>query len=61
MESGGSLPQPENLSRLAGKLKIEFVSSYAPAGREPKQITRSTRERAAAYAEADGIVRFAAS
>jgi ribosome-binding protein aMBF1 (putative translation factor) len=60
-ESGESLPQPENLSRLAGKLKIEFVFSYAPAGREPKQITRKTRENAATYAEGDGVVRFAAS
>jgi transcriptional regulator with XRE-family HTH domain len=60
-ESGESLPQPGNLSRLAGKLKIEFVFSYAPAGREPKQITRKTRENAATYAEGDGVVRFAAS
>jgi transcriptional regulator with XRE-family HTH domain len=60
-ESGGSLPQPDNLSRLAGKLKIEFVFSYAPAGREPKQITRSAREKAATYAAGDGVVRFAAS
>jgi ribosome-binding protein aMBF1 (putative translation factor) len=59
-ESGESLPQPENLSRLAGKLKLEFVFSYAPAGREPKQITRKTRESAATYAEGDGVVRFAA-
>jgi ribosome-binding protein aMBF1 (putative translation factor) len=59
-ESGESLPQPDNLSRLAGKLNIEFVFSYAPAGREPKQITRSTREKAATYAEGDGVVRFAA-
>lgn len=60
-ESGGSLPQPDNLIRLAGKLKLEFVFSYAPASREPKQITRSTRERAASYADGDGVVRFAAS
>jgi hypothetical protein len=53
------LPQPESLSRLA-ELKLEFVFSYAPAGREPKQITRKTRESAATYAEGDGVVRFAA-
>ncbi|WP_445150159.1 helix-turn-helix transcriptional regulator [Baekduia sp. Peel2402] len=59
-ESGESLPRPESLVRLAGKLSIEFVFSYAPADREPKQITRKTCETAGAYAEGDGVARFAA-
>lgn len=59
-ESGESLPKPENLVRLAGTLNIEFVFSYAPADRDPKQITRKTCETAGTYAEGDGVARFAA-
>ena len=58
-ESGESLPSPDNLALIAGTLDVEFVFSYAPAGRQPKQITRSTRERAAAYADAGAVVRVA--
>jgi transcriptional regulator with XRE-family HTH domain len=59
-ESGESLPKPESLVRLAGKLNIEFVFSYAPANRDPKQITRKTCETAGTYVEGDGVARFAA-
>lgn len=59
-ESGESLPKPENLVRLAGKLSLEFVFSYAPSDRDPKQITRKTCETAGTYAEGDGVARFAA-
>jgi ribosome-binding protein aMBF1 (putative translation factor) len=59
-ESGESLPKPESLVRLAGKLNIEFVFSYAPADRDPKQITRKTFETAGTFADGNGVARFAA-
>ena len=60
-ESGASLPTPDSLALIAGTLGLEFVFSYAPADRAPKQITRRTRERAAEYADAGAVVRVAAT
>jgi transcriptional regulator with XRE-family HTH domain len=60
-EIGESLPSPANLARLAGTLKLEFVFSYTPTDRKPKQITKSTLEDAESYEESGCIVRFAAS
>lgn len=60
-ESGESLPRPESLSLLAGKLQVEFVFSYAPEGRKPKAITHSIAERAGNYTEGGAVVRFAAA
>lgn len=59
-ESGESLPSPDNLARIAGALSLEFVFSYAPADRDPKQITKTTRERATSYQESGAVVRVAA-
>lgn len=42
-------------------VKLIGYLGYAPADREPKQITRGTRERAAAYAHGGAVVRFAAA
>lgn len=60
-ESGESLPSPDNLALIAGTLGLEFVFSYAPADRQPKQITRGTSERATKYEEGGAVVRVAAS
>jgi ribosome-binding protein aMBF1 (putative translation factor) len=59
-ESGESLPSADNLALIAGALDIEIVLSFAKADREPKQITKKTAERAAAYAAAGAVVRVAA-
>lgn len=60
-ESGEHRPSDENLALIAGTLGIEFVFSFAPASRAPKQITKTTTERAAQYAESGAVVRFAAA
>lgn len=59
-ESGEGLPSADNLALIAGTLDIEIVLSFARADRAPKQITKKTAERAAAYAEAGAVVRVAA-
>ena len=59
LESGECHPSNETLSRLASKLGMEFTISIAPAKREPKQITKRTREHADATVEGDNsITRF---
>jgi DNA-binding transcriptional regulator YiaG len=60
-EIGDSLPSSQNLALIAGALGVEFVFSYAPADREPKQITKATRERATEYADSGAVVRVAAA
>jgi DNA-binding XRE family transcriptional regulator len=60
-ESGEHRPSDDNLAMISGKLGIEFVLSFAPANRAPRQITKHTRESAAAYAEGGAVVRFAAA
>lgn len=60
-ESGEHRPSDDNLAMISGKLGIEFVLSFAPANRTPRQITKHTRESAAKYAEAGAVVRFAAA
>jgi transcriptional regulator with XRE-family HTH domain len=60
-ESGEHRPSDDNLAMISGKLGIEFVLSFAPANRTPRQITKHSRESAAEYAEAGAVVRFAAA
>lgn len=60
-EIGETLPSPPNLARLAGKLGLEFVFSYAPANRKLKLITKSATDDAEAYEVHNAIVRCAAS
>jgi transcriptional regulator with XRE-family HTH domain len=60
-ESGGQRPSDDSLAMISGKLGIEFVLSFAPANRAPRQITKHTRESAAEYAESGAVVRFAAA
>jgi transcriptional regulator with XRE-family HTH domain len=60
-ESGEHRPSDDNLAMISGRLGIEFVLSFAPADRAPRQITKRTRERASEYAEAGAVVRFAAA
>ena len=60
-ESGEQRPSDSNLAMIAGALGIEFVLSFAPASRAPRQITRSAREHATEYTEAGAVVRFAAA
>lgn len=60
-ESGEHRPSDDNLAMISGKLGIEFVLSFAPAHRAPRQITKHTRETAAEYVEAGAVVRFAAA
>lgn len=60
-ESGEHRPSDDNLAMISGKLGIEFVLSFAPANRAPRQITKQTRASAAEYVEAGAVVRFAAA
>lgn len=60
-ESGEHRPSDDNLALIAGTLGIEFVFSFAPASRAPKQLTKTTMERAEQYAESGAVVRFAAA
>src|SRR5215218_8959828 len=60
-ESGEHRPSDDNLALIAGRLGIEFVFSFAPADRTPRQITKRTSERAERYAESGAVVRFAAA
>lgn len=59
-ETGEHRPSDDSLALIAGSLGIEFVFSFAPADRTPRQITKRTSERAAQYAESGAVVRFAA-
>ena len=59
LESGECHPSNQTLSRLASRLGMEFTINIVPAKREPKQITKRTREHADATVEAgDSITRF---
>ena len=49
-ESGEQRPSHANLAMISGTLGTEFVLSFAPANRPPRQITKHTRESANAYA-----------
>ena len=60
LEAGEHRPSDDSLALIAGSLGIEFVFSFAPADRTPRQITKRTSERAAQYAESGAVVRFAA-
>lgn len=59
-ETGEHRPSDDNLALIAGKLGVEFVFSFAPADRPPRQITKRTTELASQYAESGAVVRFAA-
>ncbi len=62
LESGEVSPSEATLIRLASKLEMEFTINIAPAARDPKQITKTTRERAvASYARDKSVVRYGAA
>ena len=54
LEAGGHVPTLETLARIASLLGEEFTISVAPAGRAPRQLTRSARDRVVASYEAAG-------
>lgn len=61
LENAEHEPSHSTLQRLAGKLGMEFTINFTAADRQPKQLTKSTREHLAASYEAhDSVVRFAA-
>lgn len=60
-ENGESLPSSANLARLAGKLRLEFVISYAPTDRRPKHVTKSALDAAQSYEQHGATVRITAS
>jgi ribosome-binding protein aMBF1 (putative translation factor) len=54
-------PSRGTLERLAGKLGMEFTINIAPAQREPRQLTKHTREHlAACHPAGEAVVRYAA-
>lgn len=60
-ERGETVPTPSNLARIAGTLKIELVFSYAPAGHEPRHLTKTTLDDAHSYEEHGAVIRVAAA
>jgi transcriptional regulator with XRE-family HTH domain len=60
-ERGETLPNPQNLARIAGKLNIELVFSYTPAGTKAKLLTKTALDHAETYEEHNAIVRIATS
>lgn len=59
LEAAEHEPSDKMLRRLT-TLGMEFTISYAPAGREPKLITKRARDRALASATDETVVRYAA-
>lgn len=59
LENAEVEPSNQTLSRLASKLGMEFTINFAPADREPTQITKRTRDAAVAASTGESIVRYA--
>jgi transcriptional regulator with XRE-family HTH domain len=62
LESGEYEPSHKTLMRLASCLGLEFTISITAADREPKQLTKSARERViATYEHNRSALRFTAA